>query len=73
MPGEGGSGTVEALNDLRKKSGLTCSFIIFAALNLSMLILGAYKLDECPISHMIPIYLVGRYEEVINVKQILTN
>jgi hypothetical protein len=48
-----------ALNDFRKKSGLSCSFMIFAALNLAMLIIGAQTLDECPVSHMIPVYLIG--------------
>lgn len=47
-----------ALNDFRKKSGLSCSFMIFAALNLAMLIIGAKHLDECPVSHMIPVYLI---------------
>ena len=54
-----------ALNDFRKKSGFTCSFMIFAALNLTMLIIGAQNLDQCPVSHMIPVYLIGEYNKVI--------
>ena len=49
-----------ALNDTRKKSGFTCSFMIFAALNLAMMIIGAKNLDHCPVSHMIPVYLIGK-------------
>lgn len=47
-----------ALNDFRKQSGLSCSFMVFAALNLAMLAIGAQNLDDCPVSHMIPVYLI---------------
>jgi len=47
-----------ALNDFRKNSGFTCSFMIFAALNIAMMIIGVQNLHNCPISYMIPVYLI---------------
>jgi len=47
-----------ALNDYRKKSGLTCSFIIFTALNITMVVIGGENLQKCPVEHMVPIYLI---------------
>jgi len=47
-----------ALNDYRKKSGLTCSFIIFTALNITMVVIGAENLSNCPAEYMVPIYLI---------------
>ena len=49
-----------ALNDFRKQSGFTCTFMIFAALNISMVVIGGQHLNQCPVSHMIPVYLVGK-------------
>ena len=60
-----------ALNDFRKKSGFTCSFLIFAALNLAMLIIGAENLDECPITHMIPVYLIGKQFRISDIMFVL--
>ena len=48
-----------ALNDYRKKSGLTCSFIIFAALNIAMVAVGGTAVHACPAEHMVPVYLIG--------------
>ena len=48
-----------SIDNLRKKSGLSCSFIIFAALNIAMVAVGADTLNFCTIDYMIPIYLVG--------------
>ena len=48
-----------ALNDWRKKSGLTCSFVIFTALNIAMMTIGIMGLHRCPIQKMVPIYLIG--------------
>merc|ERR1712038_501332 len=47
-----------AMEDWRKKSGLSCSFIIFAALNLAMVIVGGDAVYLCKIQPMIPIYLI---------------
>ena len=49
-----------AMEDWRKKSGLSCSFIIFAALNLAMVIVGGDAVYLCKIQPMIPIYLIGK-------------
>ena len=48
-----------SIDNLRKKSGLSCSFIIFAALNIAMVAVGADTLNYCTVDYMIPIYLVG--------------
>merc|ERR1711997_64010 len=47
-----------SIDNVRKKSGLSCSFIIFAALNIAMVAVGSNALDACPVDPMIPIYLV---------------
>jgi len=47
------------MNDCRKRSGLTCSFVLFAALNLAMLVVGMRTRDDCPEEPMIPTYLIG--------------
>ena len=49
-----------AMEDWRKKSGLSCSFFIFAALNLAMVIVGGDAVYLCKIQPMIPIYLIGK-------------
>ena len=49
-----------SLNDWRKQSGLTCSFIIFAALNVAFMYVGITNLHSCPAEKMVPIYLVGK-------------
>ena len=49
-----------AMEDWRKKSGLSCSFIIFAALNLAMVIVGGDAVYLCKIQPMILIYLIGK-------------
>ena len=49
-----------SLNDWRKQSGLTCSFIIFAALNVAFMYVGITNLHSCPVEKMVPIYLVGK-------------
>ena len=49
-----------ALNDYRKKAGLSCSFIIFAALNIAMVYNGAENIQRCPAEPMIPVYLLGK-------------
>ena len=51
-----GLGTID---DWRKKSGLSCSFFIFAALNIAMVAVGADSIHDCAIAYMIPVYLVG--------------
>jgi len=43
-----------------KTSGITCSFVIFALLNISMVWVGADALDECNVERMVPIYLIGK-------------
>ena len=50
-----------SMDNCRKKSGLSCSFIIFAALNIAMVAVGSNALDACPVDPMIPIYLVGEF------------
>jgi hypothetical protein len=35
------------------------SFIIFAALNIAMVWIGADAVDECPVQKMVPNYLIG--------------
>ena len=52
-----------ALNDCRKNSGFTCSFMIFAALNIAMMTIGVQNLHSCPISYMIPVYLIGKWKD----------
>jgi len=47
-----------ALNDYRKKAGLSCSFIVFAALNIAMVVNGARNVKGCPAETMIPVYLL---------------
>ena len=47
--------------DWRKKSGLSCSFFIFAALNLAMVIVGGDAAYLCPVQPMVPVYLIGKY------------
>ena len=49
-----------SMDNLRKKSGLSCSFIIFAALNIAMVVVGGEAVNLCPIDPMIPIYLIGK-------------
>jgi len=65
MKGEGGgplSRLIE-VNDWRKKSGLTCSFVVFTLLNAVMLIVGVNTMDDCPEEEMIPVYLIGINEK----------
>lgn len=50
------------VDEWRKRPGLPCCWIVFAALNIAMMVIGIERLDECPIEPMIPIYLIG--EEV---------
>merc|ERR1711997_582842 len=47
-----------SMDNLRKKSGLSCSFIIFAALNIAMVAVGGKAIKNCPVDPMIPIYLI---------------
>ena len=58
------SGGMGAMEDWRKKSGLSCSFFIFAALNLAMVIVGGDAVYLCKIQPMIPIYLIGKYKYI---------
>ena len=48
-----------SIDNWRKKSGLSCSFVIFATLNIAMVAVGADTLNQCTVDHMIPVYLVG--------------
>ncbi len=48
-----------SLNDWRKKSGITCSFVIFAALNIALMVEGIKNLHKCRVEPMVPIYLIG--------------
>ena len=48
------------MNDWRKQSGITCSFVIFAGLNIGMMYVGINSVDKCPIEQMIPNYLIGK-------------
>ena len=48
-----------ALNDYRKKAGLSFSFLVFAALNITMVYNGANNLKKCPGEPMVPVYLLG--------------
>ena len=50
---------LSSVDDWRKKSGVTCSFVIFAALNIAMVWIGADAIYQCPIEPMVPTYLVG--------------
>ena len=52
---------LELLTDWCKKSGLSCSFFIFAALNIAMVVIGADALNLCIVEPMIPIYLIGKF------------
>ena len=52
---------VEDVNDWRKRSGLTFSFLVFAALNIVMMYVGIISVDKCPIQQMIPNYLIGAF------------
>ncbi len=56
----GGGLNLGKMDDWRKKSGLSCSFFIFAALNTAMVVVGAKALKLCPLQTMIPIYLIGK-------------
>jgi len=47
-----------ALNDYRKKAGLSFSFLVFAALNITMVYNGANNLKKCPGEPMVPVYLL---------------
>ena len=55
-----------SMDNLRKKSGLSCSFIIFAALNIAMAAVGAEAINDCPVDPMIPIYLIGKSNVYLN-------
>ena len=60
--------------DWRKKSGLSCSFFIFAALNLAMVIVGGDAAYLCPVQPMVPVYLIGKYVVLCNIqKHLCTN
>ena len=63
MPGESQSTFfgLSSVDDWRKKSGVTCSFVIFAALNIAMVWIGADAINQCPIEPMVPTYLVGEF------------
>ena len=52
---------LELLTNWCKKSGLSCSFFIFAALNIAMVVIGADALNLCIVEPMIPIYLIGKF------------
>ena len=49
-----------SIDDWRKKSGLSCSFFIFAALNIAMIVVGGDALFLCPVQPMVPVYLIGK-------------
>ncbi len=51
---------LNSVDDWRKKSGVTCSFVIFAALNIAMVWVGADAINQCPIQKMVPTYLIGK-------------
>ena len=51
---------LELLTNWCKKSGLSCSFFIFSALNIAMVVIGADALNLCTVQPMIPIYLIGK-------------
>lgn len=62
MPNENSS-TFFGLNsvqDWRKKSGITCTFVLFAALNVAMVWVGADAVGHCPVEKMVPTYLIGK-------------
>jgi hypothetical protein len=62
MPSENSS-TFFGLNsvqDWRKKSGITCTFVLFAALNVAMVWVGADAVGHCPVEKMVPTYLIGK-------------
>ena len=46
------------INQWRKQSGITCSFVIFAALNIAMVVVGVKASNYCPVEPMITIYLM---------------
>merc|ERR1712154_600385 len=47
-----------SIDNWRKKSGLSCSFIIFAALNIAMVAVGGDTIYECHVDPMISVYLI---------------
>ena len=51
---------LDLLTNWCKKSGLSCSFFIFATLNTAMVAIGADALKLCKVEPMIPIYLIGK-------------
>lgn len=53
------SSSLLEMNDWRKKSGLTCTFAVFAALNVAMMVVGIKAIGRCPAEEMIPTYLIG--------------
>ena len=57
------SSGIGAMEDWRKKTGLSCCFFFFATLNLGMVFVGGNAIDHklCPVEPMVPIYLIGKY------------
>ena len=56
---------LSSVDDWRKKSGITCTFAIFAALNIAMVWVGADAFNLCPVEKMVPTYLIGKAVEVV--------
>lgn len=50
------------MNDCRKQSGITCSFVVFMALNVAMLVVGINATGHCPEEPMVPVYLIGSHQ-----------
>lgn len=58
--GSGGGNLLGCMNDWRKQSGITCSFLVFSALNIGMMVVGIQAVHKCPVQPMIPNYLIGK-------------
>ena len=55
---------LSSVDDWRKKSGITCTFAIFAALNVAMVWVGADAVGACPVEKMVPNYLIGNDDNI---------
>eukprot|EP00095_Tigriopus_kingsejongensis_P004244 maker-scaffold711_size108467-snap-gene-0.34 protein:Tk04244 transcript:maker-scaffold711_size108467-snap-gene-0.34-mRNA-1 annotation:"PREDICTED: uncharacterized protein LOC100493102 isoform X4" len=55
---EPATGCCGGFNEQRKQYGITCTFTIFAALNICMIYVGAKAVHSCPVEPMVPNYLI---------------
>lgn len=55
------NGCCSGINTQRKQYGITCTFAVFAALNVIMMYVGIRAIHVCPAERMVPNYLIGEF------------